>query len=221
MASVGLIQSFIIIQLAHSLQLIFRWRTELPPSSLILLATLVGIWIAMTLVYFLAFKYLFYAVSLLYLSQTIVLYTALFYLLAVMQQCASTNYTAFSALSEERDKLGKVVGVFGFAYIIGTLTSSAKAFYLEEIEHFLQEQTAIYYLCTFASNLVIDIMPISTIYMLHKSNFENPVERASEPREDTSVPNSHPLSGGSAESIVSNAIDGSNNCGLLGACVQS
>jgi len=84
MACVGLIQSFIIIQLAHSLQLIFRIRTELPPTSLILLVTLLSIWIAMTLVYFLAFKYLFYAVSWLYLSQSILLYTALFYLLSLM-----------------------------------------------------------------------------------------------------------------------------------------
>jgi len=43
MACVGLIQSFIIIRLAHSLQLIFRLRTELPPTSLILLVTLLSI----------------------------------------------------------------------------------------------------------------------------------------------------------------------------------
>lgn len=134
MACVGLIQTFIIMQLAHSLQLIYRRRTQLPPNSLILLATLAGIWIAMIVVYFLAFYYLFYAASLLYLSQSIVLYLALFYLLSVMQQTASTN---FSAMSDEREKLGKVVGVFGFAYIIGTLTSCVKAIYLVEFKQLL------------------------------------------------------------------------------------
>lgn len=127
MACVGLIQTFIIIQLTHSLQLIYRRRTQLPPNSLILLATSAGICIAMIVVYFLARDFLYYAISLLYFSQSIMLYSALFYLLSVMQQTAETN---FSAMSEEREKLGKVVGVFGFAYIIGTLTSCAKAIYL-------------------------------------------------------------------------------------------
>jgi hypothetical protein len=59
------------------------------------------------------------------------------------------------------------------------------------------------------------------IYTLHRSNFENPVERLTEIRDDISLPNSHPSNGSSAESQMSNAIDGSNNCGLLGVCVQN
>jgi len=133
-----------------------------------------------------------------------------------MHQCAYTNINAFSALSEERAKLGKLVGVFGLSYIIGTIVNATKSFHMEQVENLLKNKIAFYYLWTFALNLMIDIMPISTIYILHRSNFENPVERLTDPRDETSALNSNTASGGSDDSTVSNAIDRSNNCGLLG-----
>lgn len=59
------------------------------------------------------------------------------------------------------------------------------------------------------------------IYKLHRSNFEHPVERLTEYSDDISLPNSHPSNGSSNESQMSNAIDGSNNCGLLGVSLQN
>lgn len=77
-----------------------------------------------------------------------------------------------TALVDERRKLGRVVGVFGIAFVIGTFLNFTKAQYFSKFEELLLEKTGIFYVATLAANLLIDIIPISMIYFLHRSNFD-------------------------------------------------
>ena len=72
---------------------------------------------------------MYYGLSLLYLSMSVVLYVSLFFLLGIIQENASVN----SALVEEREKLAKVVGAFGFAFIIATVTNLLKGIYFSDL----------------------------------------------------------------------------------------
>jgi hypothetical protein len=62
---------------------------------------------------------------------SVVLYVSLFFLLGIIQENASVN---LSALVEEREKLAKVVGAFGFAFIIATVTNLLKGIYFSDLQ---------------------------------------------------------------------------------------
>lgn len=71
--------------------------------------------------------------------------------------------------------------------------------------------------------MVEDISPILLLYYFHFKNFGHDVREIEQPPrvESRNSPITHSVpSNGSADSNISDAIDNSNNCGLLGANVQ-
>jgi hypothetical protein len=75
-------------------------------------------------------------------------------------------------MSEEREKLGRVVGVFGIAFVVATATAFVKAFYWIKLGQFMNNNPGLYFLGALIVNLFVDIFPILTIYLLHRTNFD-------------------------------------------------
>ena len=99
MQSVGITQVFTMVDLAHQLQVIYRQRTGLPQNACYLATTVLTIGTAIGLLYVFDRDSVFYGDMVLYLGAAIALYSALSYLVVVMQ---STATPTFSLMNEER-----------------------------------------------------------------------------------------------------------------------
>lgn len=87
------------VDLAHQLQVIYRQRTGLPQNACYLAVTVLTIGTAIGMLYIFDRDLVFYGDMVLYLGAAIALYSALSYLVVVMQ---STATPTFSLMNEER-----------------------------------------------------------------------------------------------------------------------
>jgi len=164
-STVGLIQTFTMLNLAYSLQIIYHRRENLPKTFvyfgvviLIIIAVEIAVFIRMGM------QALFFVDAAVFALTSTSLYMTLSFLLTVMQSTATPNLLA---MSEERQKLALVVSVFGISFILGFGLIFVKAMFWDQYVLFLQTNPAVYYLGSLFSSVLIDILPIFLIYTLH------------------------------------------------------